>query len=121
MSEQTHNTVSRDYDDPDSHGFYYSALTDDERPEYDRALGVKGLDHEIALLRVKTKSLAIFDPRNIALIVRALKALESLIKTKCAIFKEDAGQHLREVMTELMNQLPPELRAAALRHGLEAG
>ena len=121
MSEQMHNTVSRDYDDPNSHGFYYSALTDDERLEYDRALGVQGLDHEIALLRIKTKSLAIFDPRNIALIVRALKTLESLIKARYAIFKEDAGENLREIMTEMMNQLPPELRAAALTHGLAAG
>ena len=122
MNEETIDSGARQIkEDPNSGGFYFSALTDDEKPEYDRALGVIGLDQEIALLRVKTKSLAMWDPRNIALIVRALKAMESLIKTRCAVFKEDSKEHMRAIMTEMMNELPPELRAAALRHGLGAG
>ena len=52
------------------HGFYSKVLDEAERLDFELATGVDGLDEEIALLRVKIKSLLERDPENIKLIMR---------------------------------------------------
>ena len=71
------------------HGFYSNVLDEAGRLDFELATGVEGIDDEIALLRVKIKSLLAHDPENIKLIMQATNALERLIRTRYNISKED--------------------------------
>jgi hypothetical protein len=89
-------------------GFYQKVLDEVERLDFELASGVNGIDDEIALLRVKIKSILGDDPKNIKLIVEATNALERLVRTKYKInkeqrkgLKEAIGNVLREVALPL--------------------
>ncbi len=89
-------------------GFYQKVLDEAERLDFELASGVNGIDDEIALLRVKIKSLLGDDPKNIKLIVEATNALERLVRTKYKISKEQRkglkeaiGNVLRDVALPL--------------------
>ena len=89
-------------------GFYQKALDEAERLDFELASGVNGIDDEIALLRVKIRSILGDDPKNIKLIVEATNALERLVRTKYKIskdqrkgLKEAIGNVLREVALPL--------------------
>jgi len=71
------------------HGFYSRVLDEDERLDFEQATCVDGLDDEIALLRVKLKSVLRHDPENMKLIMQATNTLVRLIKTRYNIGKED--------------------------------
>ncbi len=90
------------------HGFYSKVLDKAEKLDFELATGVEGIDDEIALLRVKIKSLLERDPENIRLIMRATNALERLITTRYKITKEQRkglkeaiGNVLRDVALPL--------------------
>ena len=79
-----------------------------EKLDFDLASGVDGIDDEIALLRVKIKSILGDDPKNIRLIVEATNTLERLVRTRYKISKEQRkglkeaiGNVLREVALPL--------------------
>jgi len=83
-------------------------LDEAERIDFDLVSCVNGIDDEIALLRVKIKSILDDDPKNIKLIVEATNALERLIRTKYKISKEQRkglkeaiGNVLRDVALPL--------------------
>ncbi len=71
------------------HGFYSHVLDEEESRDYEIAVEVEGIDEEIALLRVKIKSLVTNYPENVKLIAQALHALERLVRTKYDIARED--------------------------------
>jgi hypothetical protein len=71
------------------HGFYSKVLDEAEQLDFELATGVEGIDDEIALLRVKIKSILAHDPENIKLIKQATDALARLVKTRYSISKED--------------------------------
>jgi hypothetical protein len=71
------------------HGFYSKVLDEAEQLDFELATGVEGIDDEIALLRVKIKSILTHDPENIKLIKQATDALARLVKTRYSISKED--------------------------------
>ena len=90
------------------HGFYSKVLDEAERLDFELATGVEGIDDEIALLRVKIKSLLERDPENIKLIMQASNTLARLIRTRYKISKEDKkglkeaiGNVLRDVALPL--------------------
>jgi hypothetical protein len=90
------------------HGFYSKVLDEAEQLDFELASGVEGIDDEIALLRVKIKSLLENDPENIRLIMQMANALERLIRTKYNIskdqrkgLKEAIGNVLRDVAMPL--------------------
>ena len=90
------------------HGFYAKVLDEAERLDFELASGVNGIDDEIALLRVKIKSILGDDPKNIRLMVEATNALERLIRTRYKISKEQRkglkeaiGNVLRDVALPL--------------------
>ena len=90
------------------HGFYSKVLDETEKLDFEIASSVDGIDDEIALLRVKIKSVLEHDPENIKLIMRATNTLERLIKTKYNItkdqkkgLKEAIGNVLRDVAIPL--------------------
>jgi len=90
------------------HGFYSKVLDEAERLNFELATGVEGIDDEIALLRVKIKSLLERDPENIKLIMQATNTLARLVRTRYNISKEDKkglkeaiGNVLRDVALPL--------------------
>ena len=90
------------------HGFYSKVLDEAERLDFEQATGVEGIDDEIALLRVKIKSLLEHDPENIKLIMQATNTLARLVRTRYNISKEDKkglkeaiGNVLRDVALPL--------------------
>jgi hypothetical protein len=90
------------------HGFYSKVLAEAEQFDFELASGVEGIDDEIALLRVKIKSILENDPENIKLIMQATDALAKLVKTRYNISKEDKkglkeaiGNVLRDVALPL--------------------
>ena len=90
------------------HGFYSKVLDEAEQLDFELATGVEGIDDEIALLRVKIKSILENDPENIKLIMQATNALARLVKTRYNITKEQKkglkeaiGNVLRDVALPL--------------------
>jgi len=90
------------------HGFYSKVLDEAEQLDFELATGVEGIDDEIALLRVKIKSILENDPENIRLIMQATNTLAGLVKTRYNIAKEQRkglkeaiGNVLRDVALPL--------------------
>ena len=89
-------------------GFYSIVLDEAEQLDFELASGVEGIDDEIALLRVKIKSILEKDPGNIGLIMQATNALARLVRTRYNItreqkkgLKEAIGNVLRDVALPL--------------------
>ena len=89
-------------------GFYTRVLDEAERMDFELASGVEGIDDEIALLRVKIKSILCHDPENVRLIMNMTNALERLIRTRYNITKEQKkglkeaiGNVLRDIVLPL--------------------
>jgi len=90
------------------HGFYSKVLDEAEQLDLELATGVEGINDEIALLRVKIKSLLERDPENIKLIMQATNTLVGLVKTSYKMTKEQRkglkeaiGNVLRDVALPL--------------------
>ncbi len=90
------------------HGFYSRALDEAEILDMEAAADVNGIDDEIALLRVKIKSVLERDPENIKLIMQATNALAGLVKARYNItaqqrkgLREAIGNVLRDVALPL--------------------
>ncbi|MFC2011553.1 hypothetical protein ACFLVU_00325 [Chloroflexota bacterium] len=58
--------------------------------DFELATSVEGIDDEIALLRVKIKSLLENDPENIKLIMQATNTLARLVRTRYNISRDDS-------------------------------
>lgn len=85
-------------------GFYAKVLDEAEQLDFELAAGVEGIDDEIALLRVKIKSLLENDPENIQLIIQITNALERLVKTRYNISKEQR-QGLKEAIENVLKEI----------------
>ncbi|MBI4303312.1 MAG: hypothetical protein HY665_03105 [Chloroflexi bacterium] len=86
------------------HGFYSKVLDEAEQADFELATGVEGIDEEIALLRVKIKSLIEHDPENIRLIMQAINALARLVTTRYNISKEDK-KGLKEAIATVLKDI----------------
>ncbi len=95
------------------HGFYSKVLDEAEQLDFELATGVEGIDDEIALLRVKIKSILENDPDNIKLIMQATNTLAKLVRTRYNISKEDK-KGLKEAIANV-------LRDVALPLGISIG
>lgn len=85
------------------HGFYSQVLDEAERLDFERATKVEGLDEEIALIRVKIKSLVEHNPENVKLIGQAVRILVGLVRAKYSISKDDKGGIKKAVGNVLKN------------------
>jgi len=90
------------------HGFYSKVLDEAEQLDFELASGVDSFDGEIALLRVKIKSLLEKEPENIKLLMQATESLARLVKTNYNItreqkkgLKEAIGNVLRDIAIPL--------------------
>jgi hypothetical protein len=86
------------------HGFYSKALDEAEKLDFESASGVDGIDDEIALLRVKIKSLLEKDPQNLKLIMQATNTLAGLVKTRFKITREQQ-KGLREAIGNVIKDI----------------
>jgi hypothetical protein len=89
------------------HGFYSNVLDELELKEYEDATQVQGFDEEIALMRVKIKSLAERQPDNVRLIMQAIGMLTKLVMIKYNIRKEDKQTILQSIGNVLKNIVLP--------------
>jgi hypothetical protein len=86
------------------HGFYSKVLDEAEQLDLELASGVEGIDDEIALLRVKIKSVLENDPENIRLLMEATSTLANLVKTKYNISKEQR-KGLKEAIENVFKEI----------------
>ncbi len=86
------------------HGFYSRVLDEMEQADFEQATDVEGIDEEIALLRVKIKSVVQRDPENIKLIMQALNTLARLLRTRYNIGKEDK-KGLKEAIANVLKDV----------------
>jgi len=86
------------------HGFYSKVLDEAEELDFELATGVEGIDDEIALLRVKIKSLLTYDPENIKLIMQATNTLARLVRTRYNISREDK-KGLKEAIANVLRDV----------------
>ncbi len=86
------------------HGFYSKVLDEVEKLDFELAAGVEGIDDEIALLRVKIKTLLEHDPENIKLVMQATNTLAGLVKTRYNISKEEK-KGLKEAIGNVLKEV----------------
>jgi len=86
------------------HGFYSKVLDEAEQLDFELAAGVNGIDDEIALLRVKIKSIVENDPENIRLIMEATNTLARLVRTRYNITKEQK-KGLKEAIGNVLKEV----------------
>lgn len=86
------------------HGFYSMVLDEEEQLDFEQATLVEGLDDEIAMLRVRIKSVLRHDPDNMKLIAQATNALARLVSTKYNIRKDDKNG-LREAINNVLKDV----------------
>ncbi len=72
--------------------------------DFELAQGVEGIDDEIALLRVKIKSILEKDPENIKLIMQATNTLAGLVKTSYNMTKEQR-KGLKEAIGNVLKDI----------------
>jgi len=101
------NTSKRSRSDK-KQSFYSRVLDEAEKLDFELASDVSGIDDEIALLRVKIKSVLEKDPENIKLIMQATNALAGLVRTRYNItveqrkgLREAIGNVIRDVALPL--------------------
>ena len=83
---------------------YTKVLDEAEKLDFELASGVNGIDDEIALLRVKIKSILGDEPQNIKLLVDVTNALERLIRTRYKITKEQR-KGLKEAIGNVLKDI----------------
>jgi hypothetical protein len=86
------------------HGFYSRVLDEAEKLDFEIASDVEGIDDEIALLRVKIKSVLVKEPENIKLIMLATNTLAGLVKTRYNITVEQR-KGLKEAITNVLRDI----------------
>ncbi|MFC1914626.1 hypothetical protein ACFLXF_05085 [Chloroflexota bacterium] len=84
--------------------FYIKVLDEAEQLDFELASGVNGIDDEIALLRVKIKSILGDEPKNLRLLVEATNALERLVRTRYRITKEQR-KGLKEAIGNVLKDI----------------
>ena len=77
---------SRDIDGPED--FYEEALSEAERPKLKKASRVKGVDQEIALLRLRLMELAREQPEKLELLMKGIGLLLRAVALKYKLSPE---------------------------------
>ena len=85
-------------------GFYAKALDEAEKVGLEEALGVEGIDQEIALLRLKLRELVENQPDRIDLQFKAANTIARLVKTRYQISKEQK-KSLKEAVQRVLAEV----------------
>ncbi len=92
-------------------GFYSSALSRAERTRLSKAHLEKGLDEEIALLRVRLHGVAQKHPEQFELLLKGVNALVRAVAVKYKMSDqpaEDLSKHILGVLRGIGGALEPE-------------
>jgi hypothetical protein len=92
-----------------THGFYSRTLNETEQKDFEKAVGIEGIDEEIALIRLEIKKAILGgDDTNLKILVRAASALEKLIRTRYQIsaaqrhgLKQAIGNVIKDIIVPL--------------------
>jgi len=95
------------------HGFYSKALDESEKLELEEARGLDGLDEEIAVLRIKLRSVIENDPQNVELALEAANTIARLVRTRYNITKEQK-RSLKDAITNVLTEIAIPLGIKAL-------
>jgi uncharacterized protein YjcR len=76
------------------HGFYSKVLTQEQQADLPATMAVRKLDEEIAVARMKLKSILANDPQNYELQFRALSMLTRLVNMKHSLNRRGRGLSL---------------------------
>jgi hypothetical protein len=102
-----------------THGFYFKILDDNQLQDYHHAVEVEGLDAEIAMMRVKIKSVMEKDPENLKLINHAMNILTRLVIAKYNISKDDKPgieEMVGNVLKEIIRSCGTRILASHFKH-----
>ncbi|MCD6358385.1 MAG: hypothetical protein J7L90_00250 [Dehalococcoidia bacterium] len=89
------------------HGFYSHVVTESERRDLKKAADIEGVDQEVALLRVRLKSILSHNPENTNLILQVTTMLARLIRTRCYLGNVDETSLPRIVENVLLKLAVP--------------
>ncbi len=89
---------------PEEASFYDRVLDEAEKLDFELATDVNGIDQEIALLRVKIKSILQDDPNDIKRVIQVTKVLERLVRTRYDITKEQR-KGLKEAIGNVLKDI----------------
>ncbi len=90
------------------HGLYSKVLTPDEKRQLKYAVDVDGLDQEIAILRLKFRSLLAQDGQNLRLINQTARTLARLYNIKFSLSRNDSAKLEEAVAAVLERYIIPE-------------
>ena len=110
MTSETEEAVRDDETDVAS-DFYGSALNKAERIQLQKAEEIEGLDHEIAVLRVKLRGALEDQKENIPLMLRGIDLLVKAVSARYRLSKkaeEDLSDSLAGVLRGVGGALMPE-------------
>ena len=98
-----------------THGFYSRALTPAQQESLQVAGDLRGVDNEIAMLRVKILSILEEAPENTAVLLKAVTALTRLIKVRPLCPDEDQLSLKESILNMLRSrELPPGFGQGAI-------
>lgn len=95
------------------HGFYSKALDKAEELQLEDARGIDGLDEEIAILRIKLRTIIQSDPQNIELALAAANTIARLVRTRYNISKEQK-RSLKDAIAKVLTEIAVPLGIKAL-------
>ncbi len=104
MSERAGRKATRGRPASRQPSFYARVVDEADRLDFALAADVNGIDDEIALLRVKIKSVIAHDPDNVKLIMQATNTLIRLIQTRYNIGKKDTNK-LKEAIGNVLKEV----------------
>jgi hypothetical protein len=93
-----------------THGFYAKKLSKKEQTALEDASALKGVDAEIALLRVKIASVIDSNPGNVRVLTAAVAALTKLLKLKCSFPEMESvsrSQAFHDAILQLFRNMAP--------------
>jgi|SRR4030042_692696 len=96
-----------------THGFYSKALDKAEELQLDDARGIEGLDEEIAILRVKLRTIIANSPENVELALAAANTIARLVRTRYNISKEQK-RSLKDAIAKVLTEIAVPLGIKAL-------
>jgi hypothetical protein len=99
------------------HGFYSKALTHEEKLQFKDAVDVDGLDQEIAILRVKFKSLVTGPNPDLRLINETAETLAKLYHIKFILSRNDSAKLKEAVASVLEEFIIPDSPSLPLEKG----
>jgi hypothetical protein len=85
------------------HGFYSKVLALEEKRELKYAEGLDGLDQEIAIIRIKFRSLLAQDGQNVRLINQTAETLAKLYHIRYSLSKNDSTK-LKEAVNSVLEE-----------------